>query len=149
MITLSISAMRGPMLSMVSGFLGESGFGNDSHFSRYTRRRYSQELAKLPRNNNAEHSHYFWMVDRAWIRTRGNMSHLGSLCLNGPRWGMRLGPCDDDVMFGPWAQWGQGFFGPYNIHYNLGLLHLPIHKKKKKKKNLKGWWVLCVVSILS
>ena len=51
---------------------------------------------------------------------------------------MRLGPCDDDVMFGPWAQWGQGFFGPYNIHYNLGLLHFPIHKKKKKKKkNLK------------
>ena len=51
---------------------------------------------------------------------------------------MRLGPCDDDVMFGPWAQWGQGFFGPYNIHYNLGLLHFPIHKKKKKKKKSKG-----------
>ena len=59
MITLSISAMRGPMLSMVSGFLGESGFGNDSHFSRYTQHQYSQELAKLLRKNNAEHSHYF------------------------------------------------------------------------------------------
>ena len=58
MITLSISAMRGPMLSMVSGFLGKSGFGNDSHFSRYTQHQYSQELAKLLRKNNAEHSHY-------------------------------------------------------------------------------------------
>ena len=26
---------------------------------------------------------------------------------------MRLGPCDDAVMFRPWAQWGWGFFGPY------------------------------------
>ena len=34
MITFSISAMRGPMLFMVSELLGESGFGNDSHFSR-------------------------------------------------------------------------------------------------------------------
>ena len=59
MITLSISAMRGPMLSMVSGFLGESGLGNDSHFSRYTRHRYPQGFAELLRNNNAEHSHYF------------------------------------------------------------------------------------------
>ena len=33
MITLSFSAMRGLMLSMVSGFLSESGLGNDSHFS--------------------------------------------------------------------------------------------------------------------
>ena len=33
MITLSFRAMKGPMLSMVSGFLGESGLGNDSHFS--------------------------------------------------------------------------------------------------------------------
>ena len=32
MITLSFSAMRGLMLSMVSGFLGESSLGNDSHF---------------------------------------------------------------------------------------------------------------------
>ena len=27
---------------------------------------------------------------------------------------MRLGPCDDAIMSGPWAQWGWGFFGPYN-----------------------------------
>ena len=44
---------------------------------------------------------------------RGNVSHLGSLCLNGPKWGIRFGPCDDAIMFGPWAQWGRGFFDPY------------------------------------
>ena len=59
MITLSISAMRGPMLSMVSGLLGESGLGNDSHFSKYIRHRYSQGFAELPRNDIAEHIRYF------------------------------------------------------------------------------------------
>ena len=59
MITLSISAMRGPMLSMVSGFLGESGFGNDSQFSKYVWHRYSQGFAELPRNNVVEHIRYF------------------------------------------------------------------------------------------
>ena len=53
------SAIRGPMLSMLSGFLGESGLGNDSHFSTYVRYRYSQGFAELPRNNIAEHIRYF------------------------------------------------------------------------------------------
>ena len=59
MITFSISAMRGPMLLMVSGLLGESGFGNGSHFSRYARHRYSQGFAELPRNCNAEQDLHF------------------------------------------------------------------------------------------
>ena len=59
MITLSISAMRGQMLSMVNGFLGESGLGNDSHFSKYVRHRYFQGFAELPRNNVVEHFRYF------------------------------------------------------------------------------------------
>ena len=59
MITLLISAMRGPMLSMVNEFLDESGLGNDSHFSKYVRHRYSQGFAELPRNNVAEHIRYF------------------------------------------------------------------------------------------
>ena len=54
MITFSINAMRGPMLLMVSGLLGESGFGNGSHFSRCARHRYSQGFVELPRNYNAE-----------------------------------------------------------------------------------------------
>ena len=37
MITFSISAKRGPMLLMVSGLLGENGFGNGSHFNRCAR----------------------------------------------------------------------------------------------------------------
>ena len=48
-----------------------------------------------------------WTIDCAWIRMRRNVSHLGSHYLNGPKWRMRLGPCDDAIMFGPWAQWGR------------------------------------------
>ena len=40
-------------------------------------------------------------VDWVWVRTRGDVSYLGSLCPNGPRGGMRPGPCDDAIMFGP------------------------------------------------
>ena len=50
---------------------------------------------------------------RAWIRTRRHSSLLRPLCSNGPVWGMRLGPCEDAIMYRPWAQWGRGFFGPY------------------------------------
>ena len=57
MITFSISAMRGSMLSMISGLLGESGFRNSSHFSRCARHRYSQGFAKLLRNCDAEQGH--------------------------------------------------------------------------------------------
>ena len=32
MITIIISAIKGPMLSALSGCLGESGLGNDSYF---------------------------------------------------------------------------------------------------------------------
>ena len=44
------------------------------------------------------------MVDWVWVRKRGDVSYLGSLCPNGPMGGMRPGPCDDAIMFGPWAQ---------------------------------------------
>ena len=50
MITFSISAMRGPMLLMVSGLLSESDFGNGSHFSRCAWHWYYQGFAKLPKN---------------------------------------------------------------------------------------------------
>ena len=44
----------------------------------------------------------FWgTIDWVWVRTRGDVNYLGSLCPNGPRGGMRLGPCDDAIMFGP------------------------------------------------
>ena len=59
MIAFTISAMRDPMLLMVSGLLGESGFGNGSHFSRCARHQYSQGFVKLLRNCNAEQCLYF------------------------------------------------------------------------------------------
>ena len=40
MITFAISAKRGPMSLIVRVFLGESGFGNGSHFSRCARQQY-------------------------------------------------------------------------------------------------------------
>ena len=59
MITFTISTVRGPMFLMVSGLLGESDFGNGSHFSRCTQHRYSQGFAELPRNCNAKQCIYF------------------------------------------------------------------------------------------
>ena len=40
-------------------------------------------------------------VDWVWVRTRGDVNYLGSLCPNGPRGGMRPGSYDDAIMFGP------------------------------------------------
>ena len=54
MITFAISAMKGSMSLIVSGLLGESGFGNDSHFSRCAWHRYSQGFAEQPRNCDAK-----------------------------------------------------------------------------------------------
>ena len=65
MITFSISAIRGPMLLMVSGLLGESSFGNGSHFSRCAWHWYSQGFAELPRNCNVEHGHHF--LGNGWL----------------------------------------------------------------------------------
>ena len=72
MITLSFSAMRGPMLSMVSGILGESGLGNDSHIdtpkdSPSYRETMSPSIFATSRG----------MADYAWIRSR----HTGHLRL--------------------------------------------------------------------
>ena len=40
MNTSKVSAIGGPMSLIVSGCLGESGFGNSSHFSRYAQQQY-------------------------------------------------------------------------------------------------------------
>ena len=40
-------------------------------------------------------------VDWVWVRTRGDVSYLGSPYPNGLRGAMRPGPCDDAIMFGP------------------------------------------------
>ena len=59
MISFAISAIRGPMSLIVSGLLGESGFGNGSHFSRCAWHRYSQGFVEQLRNCNAEKCLYF------------------------------------------------------------------------------------------
>ena len=59
MITFSISEMRGQMLLMLSGLLGENGFGNGSHFSKCAQHQYSEGFAELSRNCNAEQGLHF------------------------------------------------------------------------------------------
>ena len=54
MITFAICAMKVPMSLIVSGLLGESGFGNGSHFSKCAWHRYFQGFAEQSRNCNAE-----------------------------------------------------------------------------------------------
>ena len=87
MITLSFSAMRGPMLSMVSGFLGESGLGNDSHFSYMfgidtPKDSPSYRETMLPGIFGTPISR--GTVDYAWIRLRRHAGHLRLPSSNGP-----------------------------------------------------------------
>ena len=78
MITLSFSAMRGPMPSMVSGFLGESGLGNDSHLHNI----FDIDIPNdLPSNRETSLPSILstsrGTADYAWIRSR----HTGHLRL--------------------------------------------------------------------
>ena len=84
MITLSFRAMKGPMLSMVSGFLGESGLGNDSHFSNM----FGIDTFKdLPSYRETMSPSIFatsrGTADYAWIRMRRHVGHLRLLSSNG------------------------------------------------------------------
>ena len=96
------------------------------------------------------------MADYAWIRTRRHASHLRLLSSNGPVWSMRLGSCGDAIMFGPWTQWGWGFFGPYRTLYTrekrekkIWYLEFGYHKKwtiytreKMEKKLVSRIWIV-------
>ena len=69
MITFTISTVRGPMFLMVSGLLGESDFGNGSHFSRCAQHQYSQGLPNYQETvmlSNVSTSR--GMVDQVWVR---------------------------------------------------------------------------------
>ena len=77
MITLSFSAMRGLMLSMVSGFLGESSLGNDSHFINM----FSIDTPKDSSSYRETMSPSIFatsrgLADYAWIRSRRHAGHL-------------------------------------------------------------------------
>ena len=85
MITLSFSAMRGLMLSMVSGFLSESGLGNDSHFSNM----FGIDTPKDSPSYRETMSPSIFatsrgMADYAWIRSRRHAGHLRLPSSNGP-----------------------------------------------------------------
>ena len=85
MITLSFSAMRGPMLSMVSGFLGESGLENYSHFSNM----FGIDTPKDSLSYREIMSLSIFatsrgMIDYAWIRSRRHARHLRLPSSNGP-----------------------------------------------------------------
>ena len=48
---------------------------------------------------------------------------------------MRLGPCEDAIMSGPWGQWGQDFFGLYkNYLQSLGMKKKYIFKFMDEKQ---------------
>ena len=56
-ITFSLSAKRGPMLMNLNGFLGKSGFGNGSHYSKCVRQ---QSFLRFYRTLK-------WRCDRACV----------------------------------------------------------------------------------
>ena len=85
MITLSFSAMRGPMLSMVSGLLGESGLGNDSHFSNM----FGIDTPKDSPSYRETMLPSIFATSRgttnyAWIRSRRHAGNLRLPSSNGP-----------------------------------------------------------------
>ena len=77
MITAIVSAIKGPMLSTLSGCLGESGLGNDSHFRNIL----GIDIPKdLPSNREISLpiilSTSRGTADYAWIRWRRHTGHL-------------------------------------------------------------------------
>ena len=85
MITVIISAIKGPMLSALSGGLGESGLGNDSHFRNIFGIDIHQDL---PSNRETSLpsilSTYWGTIDYAWIRLRRHTGHLRLTSSNRP-----------------------------------------------------------------
>ena len=85
MIVVIVSAIKGPILSVLSGCLGESGLGNDSHFSNM----FGIDTPKdLPSYQETTLPSIFstsqGMTDYAWIRSRRHAGHLRLTSSNGP-----------------------------------------------------------------
>ena len=104
MITIIISAIKGPMLSALSGCLGESGLGNDSYF----RNIFGVDIPKgLPSNRETSLSSMLstsWgTAGYAWIGSRRHTKHLRLISSNGPTRGMRPCPLGGAIVLGPWA----------------------------------------------
>ena len=85
MIAVIVSAIKRPILSILSGCLGESGLGNDSHFRNIfgidtPKDSPSYRETSLPSIFSTSRG----MADYAWIRTRRHTGHLRLTSSNGP-----------------------------------------------------------------
>ena len=85
MIAAIVSAIKGPILSVLSGCLGESGLGNDSHFCDI----FGIDIPKdLPSNRETSLPSILstsrGTIDYAWIRLRRHTGHLRLTSSNRP-----------------------------------------------------------------
>ena len=85
MITAIVSAIKGPILSVISGCLGESGLGNDSHFNNVfgidtPKDSPSYRETTLP----SIFSTSWGTADYARIKSRRHAGHLRLISSNGP-----------------------------------------------------------------
>ena len=92
------------MLSVLSGCLGESGLGNNSHL----RNIFGIDIPKGLLSNRETSllsilSTSQGTIDYAWIRSRRHIGHLRSTSSNGPARGIRPCPLGGAITSGPWA----------------------------------------------
>ena len=139
MITFAISAMEGPMSLIVSGHLGENGFGNGSHFSRCARQRYSLRHCRACKRwcdrttaillgddipNKDQWQVNMWaIINCPLLRPFEQLSTwTHSFCGFGmgswAEW--RLGPCAILLIHGPrpkwtWTSWGRTLAPPWFV----------------------------------
>ena len=93
------------MLSVLSGCLGGSGLGNDSHF----RNIFGIDIPKDLLSNQETSILSILSTSRgtigyAWIRSRRHTGHLWLTSSNGPVRGLRLSPLGGATVLGPWAR---------------------------------------------
>ena len=85
MIAVIVSAIKGPILSVLSGCLGESDLGNDSHFRNIFGIDTSKDSSSY--RETTLPSIFFTSrgtADYAWIRSRRHAGHLRLTSSNGP-----------------------------------------------------------------
>ena len=100
------------MLSVLSGCLGESGLGNDSHLRNIfgidiPKGLSSNRETSLSSNRETSFSSTLstsrGTADYAWIRSRIHTGHSRLISSNGPTRGIRPYPLGGAIVSGPWA----------------------------------------------
>ena len=92
------------MLSVLSGCLGESGLGNNSHLRNIFDIDIPKGLSgnretRLPSTLSTSRG----TADYAWIRSTRHIGHSRLISSNGPAQGMRPCPLGGAIASGPWA----------------------------------------------